>query len=362
MDSEKRFELVIRNTQEIITASELKSLLETNAHPKAYWGVEQSGKMHIGMGLVCGRKIKDMVEAGFDFIIFLADWHSWINNKLGGKMENIRACGEYFKAAFKGLGLPEGRVRYLWASELAGERSYWEKVIRIGKVNSMQRIWRALPIMGRTLDSKDVEAAATFYPCMQAADIFQMELDLAYAGIDQRKAHVLARESADELKAKKPVCLHTPLLMDLRGPTRKTEGKFDENKNLSMEIGLKMSKSVPESAIFVHDSPEIIVKKIKAAYCPAKEVKNNPILQYSKYIVFTELEELRIERSAKFGGPVSFDSYEKLESAYRKGAIHPLDLKTGVGQAIAKILEGVRAEFERNPEPLERMERIEVTR
>ncbi len=216
--------------------------------------------------------------------------------------------------------------------------------------------------MGRTLDSKDLEAAATFYPCMQAADIFQMGLDLAYAGIDQRKAHVLARESAEELKAKKPVCLHTPLLMDLRGPTRKVEGKFDEDKNLSMEIGIKMSKSIPESAIFVNDSPEIIVKKIKAAYCPAKEVKSNPILQYSKYIIFTELEELGIERSAKFGGPVTFDSYEKLESAYRKGAIHPLDLKTGVGQAIIKILEGVRAEFERNPEPLERMERIEVTR
>ncbi len=47
------------------------------------------GMMHIGTGLVCGTKIKDMIQAGFHFIIFLADWHSMINNKFGGDMEKI---------------------------------------------------------------------------------------------------------------------------------------------------------------------------------------------------------------------------------------------------------------------------------
>ncbi|MBS7656721.1 tyrosine--tRNA ligase, partial [Candidatus Bathyarchaeota archaeon] len=84
MDIERRVELVLRNTEEVVTREELRSLLETESSPKAYWGFECSGFMHVGMALIPGVKIRDMVEAGFDFTIFLADWHSWINNKLGG--------------------------------------------------------------------------------------------------------------------------------------------------------------------------------------------------------------------------------------------------------------------------------------
>ncbi|RLI21333.1 tyrosine--tRNA ligase, partial [Candidatus Bathyarchaeota archaeon] len=210
--------------------------------------------MHIGMGLVCGNKIKDMVDAGFHFIIFLADWHSWINNKLGGKMENIRLCGEYFKDCFTALGLSPEKVEYLWASDIAKQIEYWEKVIRIAKSASLRRTWRALPIMGREMDLSDMETAWVFYPCMQAADIFHMKLDVACAGIDQRKAHMLARDAAEKLDWKKPICVHTPLLMGLQGPV-KEEKQYDEDKTLNLAISSKMSKSKPESCIFVHDSP-----------------------------------------------------------------------------------------------------------
>jgi tyrosyl-tRNA synthetase len=194
LDLESRLNLVSRNTEEIITRDELKVVLETKSRPRAYWGFEASGLMHIGMGLVCGRKILDLLEAGFDFNVFLADWHSWINNKLGGKMENIQTCGEYFKQCFTAIGISPSRATYSWASELASRREYWERVVRVGKSTNVSRVWRALPIMGREMDSKDLEAASTFYPCMQVADIFELELDVACAGIDQRKAHALARD------------------------------------------------------------------------------------------------------------------------------------------------------------------------
>jgi tyrosyl-tRNA synthetase len=71
LDLEHRLTLVARNTEEVVTTQDLRALLETEAKPKAYWGFESSGLMHVGMGLVCGSKIKDLVKAGFDFIIFL---------------------------------------------------------------------------------------------------------------------------------------------------------------------------------------------------------------------------------------------------------------------------------------------------
>jgi len=317
--------------------------------------------MHIGIGLVPGSKIKDMIKAGFEFVIFLADWHSWINNKLGGDMENIRTCGEYFRECFTALGIPPDKVQYLWTSDIAKDIEYWEKVIRIAKTASLQRIWRALPIMGREMSLKDVETAWVYYPCMQAADIFQMELDVACAGIDQRKAHMLARDAAEKLNWRKPVCVHTPLLMGLQGPEI-SERRFDEDAKINLQISSKMSKSVPASCIFVHDSPEDIKKKIRAAYCPPKQVEANPIVELARHIVFAERGCLEIPRPTEYGGPETFESYEELERAYVEGRIHPLDLKNGVAEALTDILKPVRDYFSSHPKNLERMMEMEITR
>jgi tyrosyl-tRNA synthetase len=317
--------------------------------------------MHIGMGLVCGNKIKDMVSAGFNFIIYLADWHSWINNKLGGKMENIKAAGEYFKECFIGLGLIKG-VDYVWASELAEEIEYWEKVIRIAKNTSINRVWRALPIMGRAMDSQDIDAAAVFYPCMQAADIFHMNIDVACAGIDQRKVHMLTRDVAEKMKWKKPVCLHTPLLTGLSGPIEQFKGKYDEDPKLNAKIKSKMSKSIPSESIFVHDPPEIVKSKIEKAFCPPKQVEFNPVIEIVKYAVFPAVKTFHLIRSEKYGGEKDYENYETLEKDYLNGLIHPLDLKVSVSQALIEILKGVRERFKKNPAPLKAVLNLEITR
>ncbi|MEM0050191.1 MAG: tyrosine--tRNA ligase [Candidatus Bathyarchaeia archaeon] len=364
MDLEERMRLVARNAEEVVTFDELRTLLETESRPKAYWGFECSGLMHIGMGLVCGSKIKDIARAGFDFIIFLADWHSWINNKLGGNMENIRICGEYFKQCFEALGVTSaGNVNFVWASDIVGDKEYWEKVIRIAKSASLLRVRRALTIMGRELDASDIETAWIFYPCMQAADIFHLKLDMACGGIDQRKAHMLARDAAEKMSWKKPVCIHTPLLSGLKphAPTEREGKRLDEDAKLSRKIGIKMSKSNPENCIFIHDSPEDIRMKIRAAYCPPKQEEDNPILEHAKYIVFPEMGYMEIQRPSKYGGPVTFERYEDLRDAYLRGEIHPLDLKNSVAEALIKILEPVREYFKQKPKLLNEMFRLEAT-
>lgn len=64
-----------------------------------------------------------------------------------------------------------------------------------------------------------------------------------------------------------------------------------------------MSKSDPNSAIFMEDSAEDVVKKLKKAYCPEKIAENNPILNYTKHIVFQCRNEFTIERDPKWGIP-----------------------------------------------------------
>jgi tyrosyl-tRNA synthetase len=208
----------------------------------------------------------------------------------------------------------------------------------------------------------DVKVAWMYYPCMQVADIFYLDVDVACAGLDQRKAHVLAREVAERLRLKKPICIHTPLLTGLMGPEKRERGVFDEDREISLRISSKMSKSMPDTCIFVHDSPEEVRRKILKAYCPPREVEYNPIMEIAKYVVFGWKEELEVQRPERYGGPIIFENYAELERAYLKGKLHPLDLKNGVIETLNDILEPVREHFRRYPKLLKKLLEIEVTR
>jgi len=151
------------------------------------------------------------------------------------------------------------------------------------------------------------------------------------------------------------------LLIGLQGPAT-TNKEFDENVDLNVEISSKMSKSIPQSSILVHDSAEDIASKIKNAYCPPKLVKGNPILELARLVIFPEKDQLVIPRPAKYGGPETFESFERIANVYGEGKIHPLDMKNGVSEALIEILKPVREHFEKKPEILEKMLKIEITR
>jgi tyrosyl-tRNA synthetase len=172
---------------------------------------------------------------------------------------------------------------------------------------------------------------------------------------------MLARDAGEKLGWKKPVCVHTPLLVSLQG-VQTTDKQFDENAEINVRIGSKMSKSVPEGCIFVHDSPEEISAKLKAAFCPPKQAEGNPVLEMAKLTVFPERASLTVTRPPKYGGPETFSTYEELEKAYVKGDLHPLDLKKGVADALTEVLRPVREYFQKHPKNLEKMKKIEVSR
>ena len=340
MDLDERIEIIKNNAEEIVTLEELKVLLETNEHPTAYAGLEPSGFVHRGV-LVCANKIKDLMSAGVDVTILLADWHAFINDKLGGNMENIKKCGKYMEDCFLSLGV---NAKFVYASELIDKKDYWEKVIRIAKNSSLARTRRAMTIMGRKESEAETDSSKLIYPSMQAADIFQLDVDVALGGMDQRKAHMLARDVSEKLGWKKPIAIHTSLLGSLTGVER-------------MES--KMSKSSPESCVFIHDSEEDIKRKIKNAYCPM-EVKGNPVIDICRYIIFREHETIKIERPEKYGGNLNL-TYNDLISIY-PAKLHPADLKSAVSKYLIQILEPVREYFRKNPENLETVKKFTITR
>ncbi|MEM5798718.1 MAG: tyrosine--tRNA ligase [Candidatus Aenigmatarchaeota archaeon] len=344
MDFEKRVQLVKGIAEEIITEEELYDVLSKKS-PVAYDGFEPSGLAHLPFGIFRPLLLKDMLKAGIKFKLLLADWHAWINNKFGGNIELIKKVGEYFVEVWKAAGVDMERIEIVWASDIVAENEYWERVIRIAKNCSVARATRALTIMGRK-EGELKEVAQYFYPMMQVADIFHLDVDICQLGLDQRRANVLAREIAEKIGWKKPVIVSHHMLMGLEG--RKEPEGFDSDTKRDIEISSKMSKSKPQTCIFVHDSKDAIRKKIAAAYCPPKEIENNPILDYCKHIIFKTFKDMEIKRRPEYGGDVVYANYSQLEADYRQGKLHPLDLKMATADYLEILIKPIREHFEKN--------------
>lgn len=375
MDLEGRLELAARApTEEIVVEGELRELLEVNSHPTHYIGLEISGRLHLGSLLVNGSKINDLTKAGFKTQVFLADWHSVINNKLEGDWDKIQLASKYYEEAFKffcpGAKIVRGTELY------KGNDEYWKDVITFSKHMTLARATRCLTIMGR--GEKDaMELAQYFYPSMQGIDIKHLGVDVAHAGMDQRKIHMVAREVFPKMKLKKPIAIHHHLIPGLSEPPKigggageaKTGGKPNSgiagnptNSKEDQVAAAKMSKSLPSSAIFIHDSEKEIRDKIRKAYCP-NATEGNPVLEIAKYIIFREEgKALSIERDAKYGGDLEFGSYMELEKAYLGGKLHAMDLKGGIAGALNDAIGPVRKHFESRKDLLKVFDEASITR
>jgi tyrosyl-tRNA synthetase len=364
MDIETKIDLVRRKpTEEIVTEQSLREIFEAYEHPKHYIGFEISGKVHLGTGLCTALKIRDFVQAGIKPTIFLADYHSYINGKLGGDIDRIRKVANgYFKHCFVSLGLPEDRVEYVLASEFY-DNDYWADVLKIAKETTMNRMLRCITIMGRK-ETDAVKSSFVLYPAMQAADIFGLDVQIAHAGMDQRKVHMLTHELAPKFGSRKIASVHHRLLPGLQGVQRMDASKLQaqsKEERVDAEIDMKMSKSVPGSAIYVHDSEDEVKKKIAAAYCPEKVAEGNPVFEIAEHLVLRD-KAMKIERPAKFGGDLEIPDAESLRKTYLEGRLHPMDLKSAVARELVSMLAPCREYFAKNSEYLEQMKEVEITR
>ncbi|MHC1688562.1 MAG: tyrosine--tRNA ligase [Methanothrix sp.] len=312
-----KLELVMRNTEEIVTVEELKGLLEQNRRPRAYVGYETSGKVHLGH-MLTANKLLDLQKVGFDVVVLLADLHAFLNEK--GSLEEVRKIADYNRDCFMALGLDPERTEFVYGTDYQLKPDYMLRILQMARNTTLNRARRSMDEVSRNAENPMV--SQMIYPLMQAIDIADLKIDLAVGGIDQRKIHMLAREELPRLGLSAPVCMHTPLIPGLNGE--------------------KMSSSKGNN-IAVDEPAEEIEKKIKSAFCPAKVVENNPVLAICKYHVFPRMEEgMTIRRPAKFGGDVHYENYEKLEADFVSGAMHPMDLKKACAECMNEILAPVR--------------------
>tara|TARA_Y100000310_G_scaffold263261_1_gene273388 strand:- start:22752 stop:23825 length:1074 start_codon:yes stop_codon:yes gene_type:complete len=357
MDAEKKVELIKDFAEEIVTEEELRKLFETNSKPVAYDGFEPSGIAPIHFGLLRATNLKNMLKAGVKFKLWLADYFAFINNKLGGDLDNIQTAGKYFIEVWKACGIDTKKVEVIWASDKMDSIKYWDRVLKVAKATSLNRTKKALTVAGRK-EGEVISTAQLFYPSMQTADLFELDIDIAQLGMDQRRANMLGRDVAEKYKWKKPIAAHHHIILGLQGLQKKST---DEETLMAS----KMSKSDPRTCIYMHDSYEELKKKINNAFCPEKQEEGNPLLEYCDYIIFKNIKSMKIERPSKFGGDVEFANYSELRDAFLAGKLHPADLKTGVTSELDKLIKPTREHFEKNKKAkqlYETVKKFKITR
>ena len=358
-DVASRATLIERNLAEVLTRDELIRLLESGHPIRHYIGFEISGRVHLGQGLVCMSKVADFQRAGVACHVLLADWHTWINDKLGGDRDVIRrvALGYFAESLRAGLkcvgGDPDGVTFVLGTDLYHHNDDYWATFVEVSKHTTLARMQRSISITGRG-EGDNVDFAKLIYPPMQVADIFFQGINLAHAGMDQRKAHVIARDVALQMRTSalrgahgeviKPIAVHNPLIMGLRKPAVWPVPEGMDRRQLVTTM--KMSKSDPASAIFIHDEPDVIRRKVNKAFCPPGETELNPVLNWMKGLVFAIGDgPLHLERSEANGGRITFDRYEDVAAAYLAETLHPGDLKAGLATWLIDRLAPAREHF-----------------
>ncbi|RAH13186.1 MAG: tyrosine--tRNA ligase [Methanobacteriota archaeon] len=356
-ESLERLNLMIGSVDESVGIGHLVNCLADNTSAggdgiiRCYVGFEPSGKAHIGWK-VLSLQLKRMIEAKANVLIFLADWHAWVNDKFNGKMEDIQLTARYMEETFRALldyppeGEGPGELRFVWASSIMESGDYWARVLRCSKNMSLARVRRTFSIMGRSEDSSDGDLSRFFYPALQAADIFEMNIDVAIGGMDQRKAHMYMRDVADRWNWYKATCLHTPIISGLKSTGARMES-FDH----------KMSKSDPNGAILLHDTEKKLSKKMRKAYLDP-ENQDSPVYELIQHIILPELGELVITPKPEYGEPSTWNDLDSIKQAIASGKIHPFDAKMAVANGLSRGLNAVTKHFENKPETLERVNEL----
>lgn len=317
MNFTEKLGLIKRNAAEIVSEGELAKLIKKKKKPVVYCGYEPSGNMHLGH-FVTILKLMDFEKAGFQVKILLADIHAMLNRK--GDEKKIGKDVESWRKTIKAIGLG---AEVVLGSSYEFKRDYQFDVMRLAQHSTINRGLRSMQEIARDVENATI--SQLWYPLMQVVDMKHLNIDVALGGLEQRKIHMLAKDEA-KILGHDFIAVHMPLITSLKG-----EGK--------------MSKSIPGSGISVTDSSETIKKSIMEAYCPARKIDENPVLQISKLIIFPSVQKMEIKREAKFGGNLVFHDYMELETTFGAGDLHPLDLKKSVAENLEKIIAPIRKKF-----------------
>ena len=226
-------------------------------------GIQPSGKLHIGNYLGALKNFVDLQNTGrYQCYFTIVDLHS-LTEDFDPKQKRKQILD--LTADFLAAGLdPKKSTIFLQSNVPAHTELTWI----LNTITPMGELRRMTQFKEKTEEGNESENVGLFdYPVLMAADILLYDAKYVPVGNDQLQHLELTRTLARKFNAKfgntfiepKALLTETPRVMSLGNPEK------------------KMSKSQPDTCLFLDDSPEAIRNKVKRAVTDSgSEVKYDP--------------------------------------------------------------------------------------
>lgn len=318
-----KLDLIKRNLFEIIEEKELGEAVKKKDF-FLYWGTMPTGSVSFAYFFPM-LKIADFLKAGVKVKILLADLHAALDGVSWALLEKRY---NYYKRAIvlilKNIGVNIKNLEFVKGSSIQLNKNYFKDLLKLSTFATVNKAKHSASEAVKTA-RENPKLAGLIYPLMQSLDEEYLKVDAQFAGLDQRKILVFAREFLPKIGYKPRIELMTPMIRGL--------------------VGKQMSSSIASSKIDLMDDEFTIKSKVNKADCVAGDVKNG-LMDILKYLIFVLKEDKKqkfvIKRPEKYGGNLKYDSYEKVEKDFISKKIHPLDLKNAVAEEVNTLLKPIR--------------------
>lgn len=213
-------------------------------------GLNPSSQLHLGHKVLFDMLL-ELQQMGGELYIPLTDDESYVDGKVAKLSDASRNAKEKIIPTLQKMGFDPKRTHYLVDTE---QPELYRFAIELSRHVSMVELTHLFGVESLT------NPGQVFYRgCVQLAEILMPQLPqnggprhtLIPVGIDQHPYILLARDVAKKIRMVPPSELVLRFFPSLSDPEK------------------KMSKSNPESALFLDDKPEDIKRKIKRAFTGA---------------------------------------------------------------------------------------------
>ncbi len=302
---EKQLKILSENVEEIVPASGLKEKLLLTQKEKrpliVKFGADPTAPdLHLGH-MVILKKLKEFQELGHQVIIIIGDFTAKVGDPSGRKKtrpqlsekEIKKNAQTYLKQLGKILNLKKIKVFFnsQWFNKMR-----LKEVIETASLFSVAQILEREDFKERYKNKIEIKLHEFLYPLMQGYDSLKIKSDIEIGGTDQKFNMLVGRFLQQAKKMPSQIIMTMPLIEGLDGKK-------------------KMSKSY-ENYIGIYEKPEEIYGKIM-------KITDHLMIKYLKLLSDFSKKEI-----------------ENFEKNFKKGTIHPKDLKAKIAFNITKQLYG----------------------
>ncbi|MDP2708947.1 MAG: tyrosine--tRNA ligase [bacterium] len=232
-DKNKIEEVLTRGVENIYPNREvLEKVLMSGKKLRIYNGIDPTGKLHIGHGVVL-KKLRQFQDLGHEVIVLIGDFTARIGDptdksatrKKLSKDQVEKNAKDYKKLIGKILDVKKSNLRFLhnekWSNKLKPE-----DMIELASYFTVSRLLERDMFQNRLKEGKDINLNEFLYPVFQAYDSVTMDVDMEIGGNDQTFNMLAGRTLMRKMKNKEKFVLTSKLLTD---PTGKKMGKTEGN-------------------------------------------------------------------------------------------------------------------------------------